>query len=95
MQAYRTETVVPQDGELHLTQLPFRPGELVEVIVLSRRMDQAGAHSYALKDTVVKYEAPTEPVAIEDRAGLRNEPVSTMIELDSLGAETKSGILQA
>jgi hypothetical protein len=71
MQAYRTETVVPQDGELHLTQLPFRPGEWVEVIVLSRRMDQAGAQPCALKDTVVKYEAPTEPVAIEDWAALQ------------------------
>ena len=78
MQAYRTETVVPQDGELHLTQLPFRPGEWVEVIVLSRRMDQAGAHTYALKDTVVKYEAPTEPVAIEDRAATNWELIDAM-----------------
>lgn len=70
MQAYRTETVVPQDGELHLKQLPFRPGEWVEVIVLSR-MDQAGTHSFALKDTVVKYEAPTEPVATDDWAALQ------------------------
>lgn len=66
MQAYRTETVVPQDGELRLKQLPFRPGELVEVIVLSRRMEQSDGQAFALKDTVVKYDAPTDPVAAED-----------------------------
>lgn len=71
MQAYRTETVVPQDGELHLQQLPFRPGELVEVIILSRRMEQTDAQPFALKDTVVKYDAPTDPVAIEDWTALQ------------------------
>ncbi len=63
MQAYRTETVVPQDGELRLKQLPFRPGERVEIIILSRRMEPSDVQAFALKDTVVKYGAPTDPVA--------------------------------
>ena len=70
MQAYRAEIVVPQDGELRLNQLPFRPGEMVEIIILSRRIEQTDAHPFALKDTVVKYDAPTDPVATEDWAAL-------------------------
>jgi hypothetical protein len=38
MEAYRTETTVDTDGELHLTQLPFRPGTGVEVIVLAQEL---------------------------------------------------------
>lgn len=68
MQAYRTETVVSQDGELHLLQLPFQPGELIEVIVLSRHPQRVAADPFPLKETVVKYEAPTEPVASDDWA---------------------------
>ena len=70
-QAYRTETVVPQDGELRLKQLPFRPGERVEIIILSRRAEQNGEQAFTLKDTVVKYDAPTDPVAAEDWAALQ------------------------
>jgi hypothetical protein len=36
MQAYRVETTVADDGQLRPTQLPFRAGEEVEVIILPR-----------------------------------------------------------
>jgi hypothetical protein len=34
MLATKIETIVMSDGELHLTQLPFRKGDRVEAIVL-------------------------------------------------------------
>jgi hypothetical protein len=71
MQAYRLETVVPQNGELRLKQLPFRPGEMVEIIVLSRSPVQSSMNSFPLKNTVLKFEGPTEPVAANDWAALQ------------------------
>ena len=35
VQAYRLETVMPQNGQLQLSSLPFKPGEMVEIIILS------------------------------------------------------------
>lgn len=71
MQAYRLETVLPQDGELRLKHLPFRPGEMIEIIVLSRSRLQSTIASFPLKDTVLKFEQPTEPVAADDWAALQ------------------------
>ena len=34
MQAYRAEVTVNAQGEIHLREVPFRPGAMVEVIVL-------------------------------------------------------------
>ena len=69
MQALRFETTVPPNGELQLKLSEFRPGEVVEVIVLSlhRVQDvQDMDEEFPLKNTVLKYEAPTEPVAVEE-----------------------------
>ncbi len=66
MQAYRLETVISQRGELQLTQLPFRPGELVEVIVLPRSFMKIMTDSFPLKNSVLKFEQPTEPIAEDD-----------------------------
>jgi len=63
MQAYRFETIVPHNGELQLKLLPFRPGEMVEVIILSLNHLQNKANQFPLKNTVLKYEDPTEPIA--------------------------------
>jgi hypothetical protein len=71
MQAYRVETVMPPNGELHLKQLPFRPGEIVEVIVLARSPLANTINPFPLKNTVLKYEEPTEPVAVDDWAVLQ------------------------
>lgn len=71
MQAYRVEAVVPENGELRLKQIPFRPGEMVEIIVLSRAPLQGVKFSFPLKNTVLKFENPTEPVASQDWAVLQ------------------------
>jgi hypothetical protein len=36
MKTFRIETIIEADGELHLTQLPFRKGDRVEVVVVAR-----------------------------------------------------------
>lgn len=71
MQALRIETTISKDGELQVKGLPFRPGEKVEVIVLPLHRRKAAAKTAGLKNTVLKYEDPTEPVAIQDWDALR------------------------
>lgn len=66
MQAYRLETVISQFGELQLKQLPFLPGELVEVIVLPRSFMKIMTDPFPLKNSVLKFEQPTEPIAEDD-----------------------------
>lgn len=66
MQAYRLETVMPNNGELQLKELPFLPGEAVEIIILSINKPQNPASIFPLKNTILKYEDPTEPVAESD-----------------------------
>ncbi|MCS6831232.1 MAG: hypothetical protein RMM08_09070 [Armatimonadota bacterium] len=36
MQVTRSEHIIMQDGEIHLTGLPYKRGEIVDVIVLPR-----------------------------------------------------------
>jgi hypothetical protein len=71
MRAYRVEKVVSQDGVLELRALPFRAGEVVEVIILSREDKVRGAHEFPLQGKVLHYEKPTEPVAQDDWEILR------------------------
>lgn len=40
MRAHRLEATVPPSGKLQLTQLPFQPGEAVEIIILA--LESAG-----------------------------------------------------
>lgn len=64
--AYRTETIVAEDNTLQLHDLPFRPGESVEVIVISSgRVAPPNGHA-PLRGSVLRYESPTEPVGGED-----------------------------
>ncbi|HEV3385282.1 MAG TPA: hypothetical protein VG097_10715 [Gemmata sp.] len=67
--AHRIEAVLSEDGKLSLDQLPFRAGQLVEVIVLPA----AGPIpiSQSLKGTVIHYDQPTAPVADADWGALR------------------------
>lgn len=69
--AYRTEVVVAEDGSLRLDELPFRPGEIVEVILIPR---VAAAHTHPsapLRGSVLRYDQPIAPVADEDWEALR------------------------
>lgn len=69
MQAYRLKTVMPNDGELQLKELPFLAGEMVEIIILSINKPQNEANLFPLKNTILTYEDPTEPIAESDWCG--------------------------
>lgn len=40
MQTYRTMVVVPDTSQIVISDLPFRPGQLVEVLVLGEEKDR-------------------------------------------------------
>lgn len=62
MQAYRTETVVSEDGSLVLKKVPFQAGDEVEVIVLAREQDNGPEERYPLRGKPIRYDRPTDPV---------------------------------
>ena len=62
MNAHRVETVISQDRAVILKDLPFRAGELVEVIILQCASQQSEVDRYPLRGTPVKYINPTEPI---------------------------------
>jgi hypothetical protein len=71
MRAYKVETTIPEDDVLALDSLPFRAGEAVEIIILSREGPSREAMRGSLRGKVVHYERPTEPVADEEWDALR------------------------
>ena len=78
MNAHKIETVLNEDGTLTLRGLPFRAGDAVEVIVLESRTKQHEAptrspdsNPYPLRGKVIRYDDPTEPVALEDWEALK------------------------
>jgi len=74
MNAHRIETILTENGTLTLRDLPFQKGDAIEVIILERRSLRQGealtSHSesnpYPLRGKVIRYDDPTEPVALED-----------------------------
>ena len=74
MNAHKIEVVLAEDGTLILRGLPFHAGDAVEVIILEAKIPQQTAASlasleankYPLRGKVVRYDDPTEPVALED-----------------------------
>jgi hypothetical protein len=74
MNTHKIETVLTEDGTLTLQGLPFHAGDTVEVIILQaktpQRQDAVNSQSeknrYPLRGTVIRYDDPTEPVALED-----------------------------
>lgn len=78
MDVHRIETVLTEDGTLTLRGLPFHVGDTVKVIVLESHSSQHEAltHSpdlnpYPLHGAVIRYDDPTEPVALEDWEALK------------------------
>jgi hypothetical protein len=71
MQALRIETTLTEDRTLVLKDLPFHAGDSVEVIIKERPMPPKEPGRYPLRGTVLKYDDPTEPVALEDWEALR------------------------
>jgi hypothetical protein len=71
MRAYRIEKTLSEDGVLELRALPFRAGEIVEAIILSREDKVCEAQDFPLIGKVLRYERPTEPVAQDNWEVLR------------------------
>jgi hypothetical protein len=67
--AHRIEVVLAEDGKLSLDQLPFRAGQIVEVIVLPAAYTVPSGPS--LRATVLRYDEPTAPVGEADWDALR------------------------
>jgi hypothetical protein len=67
--AHRIEVVLAEDGKLLLDNLPFRAGQMVEVIILPAV--RLGPTSPPLRGTVLRYDEPTAPVAEADWSALQ------------------------
>lgn len=64
MNAHRIETTVNPDGTLLLKNIPFQPGEQVEVIIIERVPSNIlEENRYPLRGKPVHYDAPFEPIA--------------------------------
>jgi len=70
VRAHWRETTVGEHGELLLVDLPFEPGQPVEVLVVSRS-SSAATEGCSLQGSVLEYRDPLEPVANEDWDALR------------------------
>ena len=68
---FHLETVVKQDGQLHLDHLPYRAGETVEVTVRSISNENDPTAANPLQATVLRYDNPTEPVAKDEWSATR------------------------
>lgn len=61
MNAHKVQTYINQQGQLVLNDLPFNPGEKVEVIILGYSTTQFEENYYPLQGTVLNYDEPFEP----------------------------------
>ncbi|KYC35219.1 hypothetical protein WA1_08660 [Scytonema hofmannii PCC 7110] len=74
MNAHKVEAVLTENGTLMLQGLPFHAGDAVEVIILEAKTPQQNVtpssqqekNLYPMRGKVVRYDDPTEPVALED-----------------------------
>jgi hypothetical protein len=71
METHWMNATIGEHGELVLENLPFKPGQSVEVFVLPRPMPRAHGDKGALGDSVLEYRGPFEPVASEDWEALK------------------------
>ncbi len=88
MNAYRIETTLTENGTVTLQGLPFSAGDAVEIIVLEVGSPREGARTlatrhpnsnpYPLRGKVIRYDEPTEPVALEDWEVLAYPNVQTL-----------------
>ena len=74
MNAHKIETALTEDGTLVLKGLPFHAGDVVEVIILQpqtaqhqiKSLETQNTNLYPLRGKVIRYDDPTEPVALEE-----------------------------
>ncbi|AFZ59031.1 hypothetical protein H6G54_23570 [Anabaena cylindrica FACHB-243] len=62
MNAHKIETILTENGQLILENLPFKKGESVEVIILEHRQLSSNLNNYPLAGKVIQYDEPYEPV---------------------------------
>jgi len=65
MSSHHFEKKLEKDGTLILTDLPFRAGETVEVVIVSKSAEK-NTNLYSLQGKPIKYESPFEPIAQDD-----------------------------
>ncbi|BAZ87070.1 MULTISPECIES: hypothetical protein [Aphanizomenonaceae] len=74
MNAHKIETSLTEDGTLVLKGLPFHAGDVVEVIILQpqtaqhqiKSLETQNTNLYPLRGKVIRYDDPTEPVALDE-----------------------------
>ncbi len=67
MQAYKVESTVQTEGVLTLRNLPFPPGQKVEVLILVQQSDSEKADKYSLRNSQpYRYDDPFEPAVPEE-----------------------------
>lgn len=71
MLTYRIETIVSQNRILTIRGVPFRPGEKVEVIILSHARRWGGEKRYPLRGKPIRYAQPFDSVAENEWHALR------------------------
>ena len=71
MQAQWRETTVGEHGKLVLEGLPFKPGQPVDVLVVSKTAGSTTAGGRGLRESVLEFHEPLEPVAGKDWDALK------------------------
>ncbi|MBI4332484.1 MAG: hypothetical protein HY673_14530 [Chloroflexi bacterium] len=71
MLSYRTETIISQDRVLTVRGVPFRPGEKVEVIILSHPSRKSEEKRCSLRGKPIRYVRPFDSVAENEWQALR------------------------
>ena len=66
MNAHRIETILSSERLVTLRDIPFTPGTLLEIIILEREVSIEAKNRYPLRGTAYRYDAPFEPVALEE-----------------------------
>jgi hypothetical protein len=66
MEIIHVRVVVQPDGSVHINDLPFLPGEEVEVTVMAQLRTSQSSIQTPLDGSVLKYIDPTGPVAEDD-----------------------------
>lgn len=63
MQTYRTETVISENGVITIRGVPFRAGDMVEVIILGYSHKKDNGKHYPLRGKPIHYEATFDNVS--------------------------------
>lgn len=65
MHTFATHTSVKKGKRVELKDLPFAEGEHLEVVLI-QVAEPSKSKRYPLRGQKIRYDAPTEPVAMED-----------------------------